>query len=624
MAAKKTKEETVAPVDVSLPGDITLTMLKEFWDMANTEYAAIRKRFRLLDSADRSKLWEAITAKFPSYQVLPETNHINYIKENLVASLYTVGKYAELTPLLQSQVGTSELLNKILGNIWSLAEVAKYQRKAGERAALLNVGYTQVGWNKDILGGAESGFYRGEVELKNLDPQKCMKDPYADSLDHGRFFITWDEYHINALKAQSIYAARLRELQTTLGDKFLAEPETLTNEGVKERATSNLGANKYVRLQTYWVKYVEDDKPKLAEIHVLNNEHILYVKKSLEPALFPVAELFCNEPGNDLIGISEPMKVFKNYVAYNLLNSIIATHAYKAQRPPRFINQASGINIRQFAQFGADADKTFVVNGDASQAVHYGKFPDLSPVTATLGERLEFDIKDKSGIDGAYTGRNTGSIQTTGGMDSMMLQVTGRDEAKVALYEEYTRRLTELIILNYIRYGQERKYAVKDKTGNKYTDVPVSFKEIANDSRFGTMISIQSELPRNKARLANIANILMEKQAQYKMNPEIITQEEWLLMQDIPFKPLIMERINLQRKANVSTEITSALFQFAGLIEQGIDPNEALDMVIDTAAAAKDPEQQLGLGNTATANNFQDAQAAPVNSFTPQEGQFTQ
>ena len=113
----------------------------------------------------------------------------------------------------------------------------------------------------------------------------------------------------------------------------------------------------------------------ITEVHWLDDQYVLYCNKDLKPRMFPFAILYCNEPAGDLVGASEPAKAFTSAFTYNLLNSIYATHAYKAQRPPRFVNAGSGINLRQFAKYGNDADKTFIVNGDATQAVHYAQFP---------------------------------------------------------------------------------------------------------------------------------------------------------------------------------------------------------------------------------------------------------
>ena len=89
--AKKSK------VDVEeLDEKKVLKELKEHYDLGKMIYAPIFRRMRMLDLTDKGKFWEAIGAKFPPYQILPDTPFITYIKNNLLASLYTVSKTAEV------------------------------------------------------------------------------------------------------------------------------------------------------------------------------------------------------------------------------------------------------------------------------------------------------------------------------------------------------------------------------------------------------------------------------------------------------------------------------------------------------------------------------------------------
>ena len=617
--SKSSEPKDILGTDL-LPEGISMSDLKEFYDVANDEYSGPRRRMFLLDGADRGQLWKTITAKFPSYQVLPETNHVNYIKENLVSSIYTVGKSAMLIPRTQKDIDVCNKLNTVYDKIWAQIGVSNYQLKAGDRAALFNIGITQTGWRNSIIGGTKDFLYKGDVVLKNIDPQKFMRDPYADSDDNAQYMMTWDDYHISKIRSLPIYKDRIAELRKALGDDLGNDGSTLTYEDSSTRAKDAKIQKNYHRVISYWVRITnEAGKEEIWEIHTLNQRYVLYANKSFMDE-FPFAILYCNEPGNDLIGVSEPAKIFSNYIAYNMLNSIIATHAYKAQRPPRFLNIQSGINIRQFAQHGADADKTWLVNGDASQAVHYGKFPDLPVSMEMLPSKLDYDIKDKSGIDDMYAGKDFGSVTTTGGTDNVISRTTGRDLVKIQLYEKYTKKLTLLITRFLIKFGDKRVYAIKDKTSNSVTDVVIDFKIIEDDTKFDAELSIQSELPKNKQRLAQAANILLEKQMQYNPQPAVITNEEWLLMQDIPFKSLIFDRLKIERNARSTEDVTKVLFEFAGLIEQGIDPDQALQMVVQSVEAEKNPKAEMEggpvapmqgpqaaqLGNTGGSQSFQD------------------
>ena len=48
-----------------------------------------------------------------------------------------------------------------------------------------------------------------------------------------------------------------------------------------------------------------------------------------------------------------------------------------------------------------------------------------------------------------------------------------------------------------------------------------------------------------------MANMLMEKQMQYQesgSSVQLITEEEWLMMQDLPMKEYMLERMGIQRQ----------------------------------------------------------------------------
>ena len=95
--------------------------------------------------------------------------------------------------------------------------------------------------------------------------------------------------------------------------------------------------------------------------------------------------------------------------------------------------------------------------------------------------------------------------------------------------------------------------------------------------------------------------MLLEKQAQYKPDPEIITVEEWLLMQDIPFKDMIFKRMGIQRNTRITEQVAQTLEMFATLVENGMEPDTAVEAVANQLQAE---QQQTTLGNTATAQDI--------------------
>ena len=170
----------------------------------------------------------------------------------------------------------------------------------------------------------------------------------------------------------------------------------------------------------------------------------------------------------------------------------------------------------------------------------------------------------------------------------MLDRVTVVDTPKIRNYERYTKQLTRLILANFVTFSMKRTYFKKDIMKNKYDKFEVDYKSISKDTLFHYAVNISSELPKNKQRVASMANTLMEKQMQYAQNqqgPDLITVEEWLQFQDIPFKEMMHKRMGIQRVADATATFTRGLFDYAALISNGTNPDAAVEMIGENIAA---------------------------------------
>lgn len=585
----KAPVETVNGVKLRVP----VEKLREQFDLCKTQYAKEHRRMQVLDLTDRGGLWEALGAKFPPYQILPDTNHVAYIKNNMVASIYTVAKCAELLPTSDKDKDIIVNINMALEQEWSLTNIAKMQKQAGANAALHNIGITQIGWDENVITSGDT-IQKGQVRAKNIHPLKFMRDPFAVDLKNSGYCMTYDKYHKSVFLANKNYRDEFKKYidSRKQSGTILDTPEIF---GAKASST----IDDYYTLVIFWEKVEDEDgNVVIDEIHTINAEAVLYIRQAIKPNRFPFAILYCNDPGDSLIGISEPAREFANSVAYNIMDSISLTSVYKNQRPPKFVSSDSGLNINSFAQHANDADYTFVVNGDASKAVHYHQFPQVDPHIGEITMRLDQNIKQVSGVDERYTGRDTGSIITTGGIQDQLNRVTVIDTPKIENFEDYAKQLTELVLANLIEFGGTRKYLIKDpEKVNTYKPVEVKFPKLNSETVFNYQINVSSELPRNKARIAEMANQLMEKQMQYQQQGEsvdLITVEEWLMMQDLPMKEYMLERMGIQRMNNEVENVSQTLFQFAELTKNGVPPQDAMLMVAKSLRdkkAGKIPEE---------------------------------
>ena len=585
------KEETNKLLPEKLPDGLNVRDLKQNWDIAYNQYTKARKRAIVLDAVDRSRMWEALKVRYPKYQVLPDTNHVAYVKNNILAACYTVGRSAQIVPTSENDKDIVESINGFLEHFWHVGNVGMYQLRAGERAALLNIGITQVGWDNELVGGNGDTFYKGAPTYKNIDPLHFMRDPFAIDLANSAYCITWDSFHESAILANPLYKKNFEDFKRSQKSSTI----TATVSEFTDRLSDNASIDtKYHQVIIHWVRV----KDKIHEIHTLDNQIVLYFKENIKPSMFPFAVCYCNLPApGDLFGTSEPAKIFANSLAYNMMNSMILTGEYKNQRPPAFINNQSGVNIDAFTKHANDPDRVFVVNGDASRAVHYHSYPTPSGHTFSVQSSLNNDIQSISGIDGHYTGRDTGSILTTGGIDSMLSQATLVDAPRLMLYEDYAKQLTKLTLYNLIIHSSQRVYLKHDRVKQTWTKVTVEFPKVPNDTVFDYEINISSELPKNKQRVAEMATELMEKQLQYKSAGERvdwITPEEWLMFQDLPFREYLLERMGLQRTASYVEDTAEVITGFGELTQSGVSPEDAVGMM---AQQIQNKRQPMGGGN---------------------------
>ena len=574
------KTEKKVPEKEKHAEDKLLKMLKHNYEYCKQYYMREHRRMRLLDATDKGDLWKACKAKFPPYQLLPDTNFVSFVHYNILASIYTVQKSAQLVPTSEEDVEFCERLNVAIEHDWDKNNVGYYQFLAGDRAALLNLGITQVIWDEESKN----------VAYRNVDPIHYMRDPNAEDLESAGYVITYQSYDKNWFLKNPLYKKPFEE---KIKGKVHASTENVPD--YREKPAVGDSGKEY-NLFIHWVR---NEDGGIDEYHTIDNEELLVCKKDIKPNVYPFAELYCNLPGSALVGSSEPAKIFANNLVYNLMDSMAYTSVYKNQRPPKFVSTQSGLNIAAFVKHGNEADRTFVVNGDASRAVHYHQFPEVNAALPTMQQNMNINIKSMSGVDDRYTGRDTGSIITTGGTEEMLNRVTLIDTPKVMNYERYTRKLTELTFRTMAEFSPDRKYCVVDDERSTPTKVYYKVIEIQADEMdpeviFEYAIQISSELPKNKQRVQAWANNMMEKQMQYQQQGvqiDVITPEEWIRCQDVPYKEQILKRMGIQANLNAYIEAQNVIGEYAAMLDRGDLPEDALAVAADGLQAMRMGEQ---------------------------------
>ena len=555
-----------------------LGQLAQDFDTMQSRYAREQKKMRILDAIMQGDMWRALGAKFPKYQILPDTNDVAYIVNNMVASVYSVAKIADILPTSEQDMQIINDINMAVEHEWQLAQIPQAQRRAGHNAALFNLGITQVGWDDDLRPNMTTNL--GGIKVRNIHPLKFMRDPFAANLDEAGYCCTYEKHHKSTFLSNPLYRDRFEDFIKTQDSANTLLPSDTDSTKIPS------STDDYYNLIVFWYKVKDGDRVVIDEYHTIDGKFLLHYKHDIKPSVFPFALLYCNDPMDSIIGNSEPARAVPNSVASNIMDSENLTNAYRKMHPVKFASANSGLNLNSFAEHANDADYTFVVQGDAQRAVHYADYPDIDQTGVAIQTRLKQDIDRVSGVDGRYTGRNTGSVTTTGGMQEMIDRMTLIDVPKIDRLEDYTKKLTELVLRNLLEFAPKRVYLIpapntplqKQKYTVKYVDFP-SLTSEGKNAVFSYQVHVSADLPKNRQRIAEMANQLMEKQMQYKQagqDVDLITPEEWLRLQDIPIREQMLERMGLQRQSNAVEDTSQVLFEYAELTKQGMDPEEAM------------------------------------------------
>jgi hypothetical protein len=363
-----------------------------------------------------------------------------------------------------------------------------------------------------------------------------------------------------------------------------------TNKTLANRLEgSNAQVNTKNRTVSLIECFIRSDKGNIDQIYILDEKEIIFEKENLAIGAFPVEIFQPERPEGNPYGTSKLMKILNTVIALNLLDSLEATQPYRIVNRPRFVNVAGQIDMRAFADFGNTPGAMFPVNGNPKEIVYYqdvAVIPDMTP----LKNRLEQSIFNITGVDAAYRGRMTNSVQTTGATQAFQARVSMlTDNSRITMLEEFTENLTRLMLKYYIEHAGDKEYIVPKYseygTGNVVKEVKLNFMDYKNsDIKFRYTISASTLLPMNQANLFDAAKALYEMQGQYNFKTPIVTEEDIVRFSDFPQKSLWLQRIAKSKLNDIKTDVEStfknAFLIYNKLLQEGLDEAQAAEQAI--------------------------------------------
>lgn len=567
--------------------DYELSEVTSLYKHFKSKRGSKERMWKLIRKFYNGDFWSDVKDKLPKHQILPDTNYLKYVADNIVNSVYSANYVANVLPRHYADNMKALQLNAFLDYKWNCFGMKQKYPTLGRNAILYNYGVVQIGWNSSMIGGSVHKRELGGVELKLLPPEQVFFDPAVTNYEDGRALFISRRVSIFDLLNEPDLKEGAKEYIKQLKDKngnFMPESSDDIDTGNLHGEMSNDIYSKTVTLlEGYYKKEDEKGNWRLDHIFIADNKFLLGVQ-TLDLKFFPIEVLYENKPDSGPYGNPKVKTILSNVATINMLDSIEATHAYASQNRTKLVNVKSGINYRSFSKHGNTPNIAFPVNGEPDKVIRYVDLQSL-PILTELRGRLEQSIFLDTGVDLRYTGRDTGSIQTTGGTDLSQQRIMAMtDNERIITLETFVENLTRKVISYYVQFG-DTYYPAQIQQGLNKIQEPIGVEENVidfknmPDNKFDYVMNAAPFLPKNSIRLSDAADYLLQMQGQFQYNPPIITHEEWLMWKDFPQKELILQRIMGEKQQLDKEELTADLLSFAGMIDKGVDPNDAIDLL---------------------------------------------
>lgn len=561
-------------------------IMQKFNAYRSFKESVVIPEWRLIHSLYAGKFWDVFKSHIEDFTITPETNYFEYHVQAFMNSVYSGSFIGTLTAVKSGDEDAIGKLNAFLQYDWLNSGIKNKFLDIGRMGELYNFGPARV----------EAIDKSGKIVVKTLTQDEVYIDPQASTYRDGEAIFIERAINIDVLIKDKDFGDVVKKYDAENGKNGYAN-KTLSNRLDQGGAQVNT-KNRTVSLIEGFIRSAEGG---VDQVYILDEKEIIYVLEDLELGCFPIEIYQPEKPEGHPYGSSKLTKIVNTVIALNLLDSLEATQPYRIVNRPRFVNVAGQIDMRAFADFGNTPGSMFPVNGNPREIVYYqdvAVIPDLT----NLKLRLENTIRDITGVDQAYRGRMTNSVQTTGATQAFQARVSMlTDNSRITQLEEFTENLTRLMMKYYIAHAGDKEYVVptysEHGTGKIVKEVKFNFLEMkTNKIDFGFTIAASTLLPMNQANLFDAAKALYEMQGQYQFKTPIVTEEDLVKFSDFPQKDLWLQRIAKAKLNDIKTDVEStfknAFLIYQQLLQKGLDEAQAAEQAIQMLVEEK---QQIAL-----------------------------
>lgn len=562
-----------------------------------------------LDAFDRNDQWSLQDA--PNWLPKPVTNYIHLVKYTKRAAFAVENPTGKLRPVSPAGVERVRKLNKAYEDTMERIKARKIVRQNIETAKLLGTGIAHVKWNEFHEGkmgstvlGDEGYQYEGEIELKEIEPASFYPDPNAFCIEDCEFIIVRERRPYAWIKNHPKLGEKLQGKENAKAES-LGSAEERGEIYLRDYETNNEGL---VDFLSYYEKEMNKETGGFEyKVAYLANGKVLLEEK-LRPNRYPFVLLYDFKQRQDIWAMSTCQFILDNQKIINKVESIITMIGLLLQNPQKIVTRSSGISPRKLALYGGMPQQVWQTNDpNPSQSIHYVNPPQIPQVLFQLLEQAKQNIREITGMSEAYMGQNVGSLQTSGGVNSLIDRSTMRDRDQMYDVELYIAELSGLVIDFMTEYYQEerliRTMGKKDEDPQFEAFKGTDFKDLAYD----IAVDVSAKAPITRMREVQEAKELLNTQGQYFNDSpiKVIKPQEAIRMMNLVHGEDIIERMNMEEMTNKTQQAMQVAQMMAEAMPQ-VGPEEATKMGMAMFEQMANPQaaaQQAGMPTNGNPQN---------------------
>ena len=569
---------------------------REIWQKAREAIDYRRQRkdslWIELDAFDRGEQWTQ-KGVMPSWIPRPSNNYINKVKRYKTGSLILEDYMGELKPLAPENEPQIWMLQRFYEQLWDKLNVKYHLLDALRTSRLLGTGILYVGWDENYIGGTSGHLFQGEILVKEIEPSTFFIDPAAFELEEALYCGTFVRTTVDQLMADPSIEKKMK--------KEFKENRKMNGYGMQsEQDRGEIYANRdyssyqdhIVDLITYYHKVPLDEGGFRIDVCTVADGIKIKEVEAIQPNLFPFVILRQHKQRQDFWGVADTQLILPNVKMINKVQSIIGTLATLYQNPQKIVFEGAGIDPRIVSKYGNAFGLVFLSKSpDLQNVIRNVDVADIPQTLLAYVEFLKRDIEDFVGMTDFATGQSSRSVQTSGGINSMIERSLVGDQDEFTLFEAFVEKLSNLMLMNAIEYyTDDRVMRMRNDNPNEsgeFEYIPFRADEF-EDLAWDFSLDIVKKIRHTDKTRQDVMRMLSEWQLQYSPGIPLVSAEDMVKAFNPPNRDAILARIEKDKKQKSYDTAAQVVQEVVQALDNGYDPQ----LVAEIVYKILNPEQQ--------------------------------